>query len=58
MVMNNLGKHAFTRLGRLKLNGWLAEHEELSRIVLYIADGGVNNPWTVRCVRQVIPKLI
>jgi lysophospholipid hydrolase len=53
-VMNALGKHAFTRLGRLKLNSWLSEQEESCRLVLYVADGGVNNPWTVRCVRQVL----
>ncbi|KAI9190694.1 uncharacterized protein BJ171DRAFT_434169 [Polychytrium aggregatum] len=51
-VMSKLGKHAFNRLGRLKLNNWLAEQEESYRIVLYIADGGVNAPWTQRCIRQ------
>jgi lysophospholipid hydrolase len=52
-VMSHLGKHAFTKLGRLKLLSWLAEQEESHRIVLYVADGGVNAPWTQRCVRQV-----
>ncbi|KAI9098781.1 hypothetical protein DFS34DRAFT_580168 [Phlyctochytrium arcticum] len=51
-VMNTLGKHAFTRLGRLKLMNWLADQEETHRMVLYIADGGINSPWTQRCVRQ------
>ncbi|KAI8802399.1 hypothetical protein BJ742DRAFT_832941 [Cladochytrium replicatum] len=51
-VMDKLGKHAFSRLGRLKLMSWLAEQEESHRLVLYVADGGVNAPWTQRCVRQ------
>ncbi|KAI8927008.1 hypothetical protein BC831DRAFT_549467 [Entophlyctis helioformis] len=51
-VMQSLGKHAFTRLGRLKLMSWLAEQEESHRLVLYVADGGVNSPWTQRAVRQ------
>ena len=53
-VSNQLGKHAFTKLGRLKLLSWLAEQEEIHRLVLYVADGGVNSPWTQRCIRQVI----
>ncbi|KAJ3090881.1 phosphatidylcholine and lysophosphatidylcholine phospholipase [Quaeritorhiza haematococci] len=52
VVLNQLGKHAFSRLGRLKLMSWLADQEEMHRLVLYVADGGVNNPWTQRCVRQ------
>jgi lysophospholipid hydrolase len=31
---------------------WLAEQEETHSLVLYVADGGVNSPWTQRCVRQ------
>lgn len=52
-IMNHLGRHAFTRLGRLKLMSWLHEQEETHRIVLYVADGGVTAPWTQRCIRQV-----
>ncbi|KAJ3412840.1 phosphatidylcholine and lysophosphatidylcholine phospholipase [Chytridiales sp. JEL 0842] len=51
-VMGKLGKHAFTRLGRLKLVNWLAEQEDMYRLVVYVADGGVGSPWTLRCVRQ------
>lgn len=51
-VMSVLGKHAFSRLGKLKLMNWLAEKEEIHRLVLYVADGGVNSPWTQRCIRQ------
>ena len=56
-VTSQLGKHAFTKLGRLKLLSWLAEQEESHRLVLYLADGGVNSPWTQRCIRQVIFQL-
>lgn len=38
-IMSKMGKHAFTRIGRLKLASWLAEMEEYRRIVLYVADG-------------------
>jgi lysophospholipid hydrolase len=51
-VSEQLGKHAFSRIGRLKLLSWLAEQEETHRLVIYVADGGVNSPWTQRCIRQ------
>ncbi|KAI8823453.1 uncharacterized protein EV422DRAFT_565397 [Fimicolochytrium jonesii] len=51
-VMTALGKHAFTRIGRLKLTSWLADQEESHRMVIYVADGAANSPWTQRCVRQ------
>jgi lysophospholipid hydrolase len=51
-VMNKLGRHAFSRIGKLKLVSWLGEQEENNRLVLYLADGGVSSPWTQRCVRQ------
>lgn len=57
-IMKHLGKHAFTRLGRLKLLSWLNDREEMHRIVLYVADGNVNAPWTQRCIRQVYTILI
>ena len=51
-VMSVLGKHAFSRMGKLKLVSWLAETEESHRLVLYLADGGVNSAWTQRTLRQ------
>jgi predicted acylesterase/phospholipase RssA/CRP-like cAMP-binding protein len=51
-VLTVMGKHAFSRMGKLKLMQWLAEKEETRRMVLYVADGGVSSPWTQRCVRQ------
>ncbi|KAL7754395.1 phosphatidylcholine and lysophosphatidylcholine phospholipase [Sorochytrium milnesiophthora] len=51
-VFSVLGKHAFTKMGKLKLMSWLAEQEDRVRIILYLADGGFNSPWTQRCIRQ------
>ncbi|KAF9999477.1 phosphatidylcholine and lysophosphatidylcholine phospholipase [Entomortierella chlamydospora] len=51
-VMNILGKHAFSKIGKLKLDNWLNEQEEMSQIVLYLADGGLTSPWTQTCIRQ------
>lgn len=54
-VSDHLGHHAFTKMGKLKTAGWLADLEERYRIVLYIADSPVSNSWTQTCIRQV-PK--
>lgn len=51
-VSNHLGKHAFTRVGKLKAAGWLADLEERYRIVLYVADSSVTSSWTHTCIRQ------
>ncbi|KDQ14464.1 hypothetical protein BOTBODRAFT_187823 [Botryobasidium botryosum FD-172 SS1] len=51
-VSNHLGRHAFTRMGKLKVAGWLAEQEQRYRIVLYVADSPVSAPWTQTCIRQ------
>ncbi|GAA5937198.1 lysophospholipase [Sporobolomyces koalae] len=51
-VMQVLGRHAFSRMGQLKLAGWLAENEQKYRIVLYVADTAVSAPWTQTCIRQ------
>ncbi|TNY20475.1 hypothetical protein DMC30DRAFT_352286 [Rhodotorula diobovata] len=51
-VMQVLGRHAFSRMGQLKLNGWLAETEQKYRIILYVADTAVSAPWTQTCIRQ------
>jgi hypothetical protein len=47
-----LGRHAFSRMGQLKLAGWLAETEQKYRILLYVADTAVSSPWTQTCIRQ------
>jgi hypothetical protein len=52
-VLETLGRHAFNRMGKLKLAGWLGELEERWDMVLYVADTGVNSPWTQTCISQV-----
>ena len=52
-VMKHLGHHAFTRMGKLKVAGWLVELEQWYHIVLYVMDSLVNSPWTPTCMRQV-----
>ncbi|KAI0964373.1 hypothetical protein AcW1_001208, partial [Taiwanofungus camphoratus] len=51
-VSDHLGRHAFTRMGKLKAAGWLAEQEQRYRIVLYVADSPVSSSWTQTCIRQ------
>jgi lysophospholipid hydrolase len=52
-VMAVQGRHAFSKMGKLKLAGWLAEQEQKYRIVLYVADTAVASPWTQTCIKQV-----
>ncbi|KAF8433521.1 hypothetical protein L210DRAFT_3763514 [Boletus edulis BED1] len=51
-VSGHLGRHAFSRMGKLKAAAWLADQEQRYRIVLYVADSPVNSPWTQTCIRQ------
>lgn len=57
-ITSVMGKHAFSRLGKLKLGSWLAEQEEKFRIVLYLADSGVKSQWTRTCIRQADTVLL
>lgn len=52
-ISRHLGRHAFTRMGKLKVAGWLADQEQRYRTVLYIVDSPVNSTWTQTCIRQV-----
>lgn len=52
-MMSHVGRHAFTRMGKLKVAGWLAEQEQRYRTVLYVADSPVSALWTQTCIRQV-----
>lgn len=52
IVLNHLGRHAFSRMGRLKLTQYLADLEEKYGMVLYVADTSVNSPWTQTCIAQ------
>lgn len=51
-VMGILGRHAFNRMGKLKLAGWLAEQEQKYRLVLYVVDTAVSSPWAQTSIRQ------
>jgi lysophospholipid hydrolase len=52
-VSSHLGRHAFTRMGKLKAAEWLADQEQRYRAVLYVVDSPVTSPWTQTCIRQV-----
>jgi CRP-like cAMP-binding protein len=52
VILNHLGRHAFSRMGRLKLSQYLADLEEKFGMVIYIADTTVNAPWTQTCISQ------
>ncbi|KAL1588971.1 hypothetical protein WHR41_02050 [Cladosporium halotolerans] len=51
-ILNHLGRHAFSKMGKLKLSQYLADLEEKYGIVLYIADTSVKSPWTQTCISQ------
>ncbi|KAL1311287.1 hypothetical protein AAFC00_001472 [Neodothiora populina] len=51
-ILNHLGRHAFSRMGKLKLSQYLADLEEKYGMVLYVADTNVKSPWTATCVSQ------
>ncbi|OCF45992.1 lysophospholipase NTE1 [Kwoniella heveanensis CBS 569] len=51
-VMRHLGRHAFARIGKLKVAGWLADQEQHYRTVLYVADAPPSSQWTLTCIRQ------
>ena len=52
MILNHLGRHAFSRMGKLKLSQYLADLEERFGMLLYVADTNVNSPWTQTCISQ------
>ena len=51
-ILNHLGRHAFSRMGKLKLSQYLADLEERYGLVLYVADTSVKSPWTETCISQ------
>ena len=51
-ILNHLGRHAFSRMGKLKLSEYLADLEEKYGLVLYVADTSVKSPWTETCISQ------
>ncbi|PVU88135.1 hypothetical protein BB561_006010 [Smittium simulii] len=51
-VLQSVGKNAFNKKGKLKMECWLAELEEKYRLLLYVVDSGVESKWTDICIRQ------
>ncbi|RKF61682.1 Lysophospholipase NTE1 [Erysiphe neolycopersici] len=51
-ILNHLGRHAFSRMGKLKLSQYLADLEDKFGLVLYVVDTNVNSPWTQTCISQ------
>lgn len=51
-ILNHLGRHAFNRMGKLKVSQYLADLEEKYGLVLYVADTPVKSPWTQTCISQ------
>ncbi|KAJ7492149.1 hypothetical protein FB451DRAFT_1336165 [Mycena latifolia] len=51
-ISGHLGRHAFTRMGKLKAAGCKYCIEQKYRTVLYVADSPVNSSWTQTCIRQ------
>nr|KMM68466.1 Swiss cheese [Coccidioides posadasii RMSCC 3488] len=51
-ILNHLGRHAFSKMGKLKLAQYLADLEERYGMVLYVGDTSVNAPWTQTCIAQ------
>ncbi len=48
-----MGRQLFTTIGTLKMNEFLAAQEDISRILIYVADS-VFSSWTKQCIQQVI----
>ncbi|KAJ2993644.1 hypothetical protein NUW58_g1777 [Xylaria curta] len=51
-ILTHLGKHAFNKMGKLKLSQYLADLEEKYGLVVYVADTSVAAPWTQTCIAQ------
>jgi lysophospholipid hydrolase len=51
-ILNHLGRHAYSKIGKLKLSQYLADLEERYGLVLYVADTSVKSPWTQTCINQ------
>ncbi|XP_053907858.1 patatin-like phospholipase domain-containing protein 6 isoform X1 [Cuculus canorus] len=51
IIRSRLGSSALDSIQEYRLSGWLAQQEDLHRIVLYQTDPTLT-PWTLRCIRQ------
>ncbi|XP_067877117.1 LOW QUALITY PROTEIN: patatin-like phospholipase domain-containing protein 6 [Heterodontus francisci] len=51
IIRQRLGASALDSIHEYRLSGWLAQQEDIHRIVLYQTDYSMT-PWTQRCIRQ------
>ncbi|KAK1802841.1 hypothetical protein P4O66_021380, partial [Electrophorus voltai] len=51
IIKERLGASALDSIHEYRLSGWLAQQEDINRIVLYQTDNSMT-PWTQRCIRQ------
>uniref|UniRef100_A0A8C9ZPY8 lysophospholipase n=1 Tax=Sander lucioperca TaxID=283035 RepID=A0A8C9ZPY8_SANLU len=51
IIKERLGACALDCIHEYRLSGWLAQQEDINRIVLYQTDNSMT-PWTQRCIRQ------
>ncbi|XP_031950364.1 neuropathy target esterase isoform X2 [Corvus moneduloides] len=51
IIRARLGSSALESIQEYRLSGWLAQQEDIHRIVLYQTDCTLT-PWTLRCIRQ------
>ncbi|XP_072908301.1 patatin-like phospholipase domain-containing protein 7 [Hemitrygon akajei] len=51
VIKQRLGSTAFDSIHEYRLSSWLAQQEDIHRIVLYQSDSSMT-PWTQRCIRQ------
>ncbi|XP_030208356.1 neuropathy target esterase isoform X2 [Gadus morhua] len=51
IIRERLGASALDSVHEYRLSGWLAQQEDINRIVLYQSDLTMT-PWTQRCIRQ------
>ncbi|NXN12662.1 PLPL6 esterase, partial [Indicator maculatus] len=51
IIRARLGSSALDSIHEYRLSGWLAQQEDIHRIVLYQTDHTLT-PWTLRCIRQ------
>ncbi|XP_027705223.1 patatin-like phospholipase domain-containing protein 7 isoform X3 [Vombatus ursinus] len=56
-IKQRLGAAALDSIHEYRLSSWLAQQEDIHRIVLYQADSTLT-PWTQRCIRQADSILI
>lgn len=51
-----MGRQLFTTLGTLKMNEFLSSQEDVTGVIIYVADGIFSN-WTGQCISQVRARI-